>query len=417
LTAANFEAEWGEHPELHLTGLMKTKTFSRRAFIQQGFALAAGAPLAFTCARTGLLAAETAGEPAPTSPQSRRSAAKVAIVPCRSYGPEVRPALEKCFDLLGGIGSLVKNQTVTVKLNLTGNSRKPFLGRAFGETYTTHYATAMALSSLLFAAGARRVRLVESTMSRNGLESTLGEAGWDVPALAALGKVEFENTRNLGQGRKYSHLRIAGGGYMFSAFDLNHAYEDTDVMVSLAKLKNHLTAGVTLSMKNLFGLPPNSLYSTDAGKETATGPRFPLHDPKGYENLKLPGLKAGDFSADPTWRVPRVTVDVCAARPIHLAIIDGITAMSGGEGPWSGEERLKVTTPGVLIAGLNPVATDAVSTAVMGYANPRATRGVKPFQDCDNHLLLAEQAGLGTADLAQIDLRGMTIEKARYPYG
>jgi hypothetical protein len=204
---------------------------------------------------------------------------------------------------------------------------------------------------------------------------------------------------------------------MFSAFDFNHAYEDTDVMVSLAKLKNHLTAGVTLSMKNLFGLPPNSLYGTEAGKETATGPRFPLHDPKGFESLKLPGLKTGPFSADPTWRVPRVTVDVCAARPIHLAIIDGISAMSGGEGPWCGKERLKVTTPGVLIAGLNPVATDAVATAVMGYSNPRAPRGVKPFQDCDNHLLLAEQAGLGTADLAQIDLRGMPIAKARYPYG
>ncbi|MCX6930060.1 MAG: hypothetical protein NT154_43645, partial [Verrucomicrobia bacterium] len=94
-----------------------------------------------------------------------------------------------------------------------------------------------------------------------------------------------------------------------------------------------------------------------------------------------------------------------------------ITAMSGGEGPWSGESRLKVTTPGVLIAGLNPVSTDAVATAVMGYDNPRAPRGVKPFQDCDNHLLLAEQAGLGIADLAQIDLRGLPIAKARYHYG
>jgi hypothetical protein len=78
---------------------------------------------------------------------------------------------------------------------------------------------------------------------------------------------------------------------------------------------------------------------------------------------------------------------------------------------------LKATSPGVLIAGLNPVSTDAVGIAVMGYANPRAPRGVKPFQDCDNHLLMAEQAGLGTADLAQIDLRGLPIEKARYPYG
>ena len=120
---------------------------------------------------------------------------------------------------------------------------------------------------------------------------------------------------------------------------------------------------------------------------------------------------------DSTWRVPRVTVDVCAARPIHLSIIDGITAMSGGEGPWCGVELLKFTTPGVLIAGLNMVSTDAVGTAVMGYANPRALRGVKPFQTCDNHILLAEQAGLGIADLAQIDVRGMPIEKARYPYG
>jgi len=402
---------------MHLTGIMKMKPFSRRAFIQQGFALAAGAPLAFTCARNGLLAAEIAGAPRQTAPRSRHPNAKVAIVSCRTYGPEVRLALEKCFDLLGGIGSLVKHKTVTVKLNMTGNSAHPLLGRPVGETYTTHYSTAMALGSLLFSAGARRVRFVESTQSKDGLESTLTEYAWDVPALTALGQVEFENTRNLGEGKKYSHLRVPGGGYMFSAWDFNHAYEDTDVLVSLAKLKNHLAAGVTLSMKNLFGLPPNSLYGAEAGKETATAPRFPLHDPKGYENVKLPGLKESGISADSSWRVPRVTVDICAARPIHLAIIDGITAMSGGEGPWSGEERLKVTTPGVLIAGLNPVSTDAVSTAVMGYANPRAARGVKPFQDCDNHLLLAEQAGLGTADLAQIDLRGLPIEKARYPYG
>jgi uncharacterized protein (DUF362 family) len=396
---------------------MKTRTFSRRAFIQQGLALAAGAPLALTCARNGLLAAEIAGASGQRAPQSSQANAKVAIVSCRSYGPEVRPALAQCFDLLGGIGPLVKNKTVTVKLNLTGSSAKPLLGRPVGETYTTHFTTAMALGSLLFGAGARRVRFVESTQSKHGLESTLTEYAWDVPALTALGKVEFENTRNLGQGKKYSHLRVPGGGYMFSAWDLNHAYEDTDVLVSLAKLKNHLAAGVTLSMKNLFGLPPNSVYGTDAGKETATGPRFPLHDPKGFESLKLAGLRAGPLPTDPMSRVPRITVDICAARPIHLAIIDGIMAMSGGEGPWSGEQRLKVTTPGVLIAGLNPVSTDAVSTAVMGYANPRAARGVKPFTDCENHLLLAEQAGLGTADLAQIDLRGLTIEKARYPYG
>jgi hypothetical protein len=92
--------------------------------------------------------------------------------------------------------------------------------------------------------------------------------------------------------------------------------------------------------------------------------------------------------------------------------------MSGGEGPWCGQvAELKVTKPGVLIVGLNPVSTDAVGTAVMGYDNPRALRGTKPFHFCDNHLLLAEEAGLGTADLSQIEVRGLAVEKAKYPYG
>ncbi len=281
----------------------------------------------------------------------------------------------------------------------------------------THYTTALGLGSLLFAAGARRVRFVESTQRREALETSLVDAGWDVRALTALGRVEYENTRNLGLAKKYSHFRVPGGGYMFSAFDLNHSYEDTDVLVSLTKLKNHKTAGVTLSMKNLFGLPPNTVYGGEAGKETATAHRAPLHDPNGFESLKLPGLKGSGISPEPGWRVPRITADLCAARPIHLAIIDGITAMSGGEGPWCEEEKLKVTMPGIIIAGLNPVSTDAVATAVMGYPNPRAPRGTKPFEDCDNHVLLGEQAGLGIADLAQIEVRGMAIEKARYPYG
>src|SRR5258706_1371052 len=205
---------------------------------------------------------------------------------------------------------------------------------------------------------------------------------------------------------------------MFSSFDLNHAYDETDVMISLAKLKNHVTAGVTLSMKNCFGITPNSLYGSQAGNENATAGRDPLHNPRGHEKIQLPGLKEGVTDTDPFSRVPRIVADICGARPIHLSIIDGITAMNGAEGPWCADAAtIKVMTPGVLIAGLNPVSTDAVSTAVMGYADPRATRGIKPFVHGDNHILLAEQAGLGTADLSQIDVRGLTIEKAKCNYG
>ena len=391
---------------------MKHKTLTRRDFISRSVALAAGVPFATELAQTRLFADSTPGPGA-----SRRTDAKVAVVQCRSYGSELRPAFDKCFDLLGGLGPLVKDKTVTVKLNLTGTNFSGFLGKSVGETYMTHPATAMALAAALFKAGARRVRFVESTQSTAELESTLSLADWDIKAMQALGPVEFENTRNLGKGKSYSHFKVPGSGYMFSSLDLNHAYEETDVMVSLAKLKNHVTAGVTLSMKNLFGLTPNSLYGSQAGNEDATDGRMPLHNPMGFEKLRLPGLKDGINSTDPTWRVPRIVVDVCAARPIHLAIVDGITSMKGGEGPWCEGAKLEATSPGILIAGLNPVSTDAVATAIMGYDNPRAVRGVKPFHFCDNHLLLAEQAGLGTAVLEQIDVRGLAIEKARYPYG
>src|SRR5689334_14794380 len=106
---------------------MKTHAFSRRHFLQRTVTFAAGAPLALKIGQFGLSAAESG------SVSSAR--ATVAIVPCKTYGPEVRPALDKCFDLLGGIGSLVKNKTVTIKLNLTGTNFQPFLQRPVGETF------------------------------------------------------------------------------------------------------------------------------------------------------------------------------------------------------------------------------------------------------------------------------------------
>lgn len=380
-------------------------TCSRRRFLQRTLAATAALPLA------GSLPAFTANLANP--------AAKVAVVRCRGYGVETGRALKQAFDLLGGIGSLVKGKTVTVKLNLTGTNFTNFMDRPVGETYMTHYDTAAALASAFFAAGAQRVRFVESTQSRSALEATLALADWDVNALKAMGRVEFENTRNLGSGKSYAHLKVPNEGLMFSALDLNRSYVDTDVMVSLCKLKQHLTAGVTLSMKNCFGLTPNSLYGDKAGSEEATAGRGPIHSPFGFENSKvqLPGLKEIKLSPEPTWRVPRTIVDICAARPIHLAIIDGITSMSGGEGPWcAGANQLRFTSPGLMIAGLNPVATDAVGTALMGYDDPRAVRGTKPFHFCDNHLAMAEQAGLGTADLGKIEVLGTPLKDARVSY-
>src|SRR5438876_4419263 len=170
---------------------MSSHNCTRRSFLQRSFTLAVGAPLAFQFGRPSTFAAE--------KPALAHNA-KVAIVQCRSYSAAVRPALDKCFDLLGGIGSLVKDKTVTIKLNLTGTDFQPFLDRPVGETYMTHVDTALALAAALFRAGAKRIRFVESTQSTATLPSTLSLADWDVKAFEGLGKVEFENTRNLGLG-------------------------------------------------------------------------------------------------------------------------------------------------------------------------------------------------------------------------
>jgi len=67
-------------------------------------------------------------------------------------------------------------------------------------------------------------------------------AGWDVRAFQAISGVEFENTRNLGFASQYARLSVPDGGRLFSSLDVNHSYSDTDVFVSLCKMKEHATA-------------------------------------------------------------------------------------------------------------------------------------------------------------------------------
>src|SRR5687767_4157254 len=100
---------------------MKAQACNRRQFIRASSTIALGAPFAMTAMVDRLLAADT-----PVASRVR-SNAKVAIASCRSYGSEVRTALDDCLDKIGGIGSLVKGKTVTVKINLTGTNFTPFL--------------------------------------------------------------------------------------------------------------------------------------------------------------------------------------------------------------------------------------------------------------------------------------------------
>jgi uncharacterized protein (DUF362 family) len=350
-------------------------------------------------------------------------AAPVSIAKCASYDEDVTAKLATLFDQLGGLERVVKNKTVTVKLNMTGAPSQRFQGLAPAITHYTHPKLVGAAAYLMARAGARRIRFVESAWATGGpLEDVMLDSGWNVRALqsaaGSTGGVEFENTNALGKSKKYARFPVPGSAYMYPAYDLNQAYHDTDVFVSMAKLKNHATCGVTLSLKNCFGIIPASIYGDDAGEhepnESPTRGRLRV----GHEGRRQPSQSAPQElhfgeNHDPGYRVPHIVADLSAARPIDLQIIDGVESIAGGEGPWIG--GIRVVKPGVLIAGLNPVCTDAVATAAMGY-DPRATRGTAPFETCDNTLLLAEGHGVGTTDLKRIDVRGVSIEQALFRF-
>lgn len=347
-------------------------------------------------------------------------ASPVSIAKCASYDEDVQAKLATMFDQLGGLDRLVRNKTVTVKLNMTGSPGQRVKGRAPALTHYTHPKLVGATAYLMGKAGAKRIRFVESSWGTPGpLEDVMLDSGWNVRTLqSAAGGVEFENTNALGKGKRYSRFTVPGKAFMYPAYDLNHAYEETDVFVSMAKLKNHATCGVTLSLKNCFGTIPASIYGDSAGvdepNERPTDGRLAV----GHEGRRQPSKSAPQelhfgTNHDPGYRVPHIVADLAAARPIHLAIIDGVESIAGGEGPWV--RGVRIVKPGVLIAGLNPVCTDAVSTAVMGY-NPRAVRGTGPFEKCDNTLLLAEEQGVGTTDLKRIEVRGVPIEQAIYRF-
>jgi uncharacterized protein (DUF362 family) len=118
-------------------------------------------------------------------------------------------------------------------------------------------------------------------------------------------------------------------------------------VISAAKLKTHADTGVTLGMKNMFGLLPDKF--------------------KGKYHLK--GMS-------------KVVVDINTVLRPALTVIDGFVGMEG-QGPVDG-------TPvqmNLIIAGTDVVATDATACRVMG---------INPYEI--KHIRKAFEKGLGKSE-------------------
>ncbi len=165
----------------------------------------------------------------------------------------------------------------------------------------------------------------------------------------------------------FKTYRVPGGGFMFDQYTLSACFADADATVSVAKMKNHLFMGVTLCMKNLFGLTPM---------------------------LRPEGRVRTYFHH--AIRLSYVLPDLGKITNPCLNIIDALTGQWGRE--WGGQGRVC----DALIAGDQITATDACAAHLMGH-DPASDWPTPPFRRDRNHLLIAAQGGFGTVDLKEID--------------
>ena len=377
------------------------------------------------CATAAVMVAPAIGAAA-LGPGAREKEASVprkvtGIGFCKRYEfSQARQALGGIFDELGDVRRLVKGKHVTVKVNLVNASGEDVSGVPLWLTVTVHPVVAKAMGSLLVEYGARQVVFCDQLPFASLEADAFAGYGFDLSEFNRVmkGRARFENTRNRGRHKDYALVKVSGGGELADAWEVNRTYADTDVLMSLTKLKSHVSGGITGGMKNLFGVPPSSLYGDDLQDR-------PDENAKDYRNKAMHNCTRKPFTSvttfngrsvegDHGFNVPRFIVDLNAAFPVDLVVIDGISSIQTVEGWWIGS-MVSITRPGLLIAGRNPVCTDAVAAAVMGF-NPDAPDRTWPFVNGTNHLALARRKGLGENRLDHLEVAGVDLAAARYAY-
>jgi uncharacterized protein (DUF362 family) len=246
----------------------------------------------------------------------RRRRSRVAILHEDSYdGPLDRTLIEglRLFDLnLRGKAVLLKPNLVEYIPGTEVNTNPRLVGAAASAFL------ALGAKTVLVGEGPGHQRDTVLVLAEGGLEAELRER-----------RIRFVDLNR-------DEIRKVPLETPFTGLDclwLPRTVLTSDLVVSMPKVKTHHWAGVTLSMKNLFGVMPGVAYGW---------PKNLLH-----------------------WKgIDRSILDINAAVPAHFVIADGIIGMEGN-GPLHGAPR----SLGRIVLADDPVAADFVCTRLMGL-NP-----------------------------------------------
>ena len=317
--------------------------------------------------------------------------AQVGIAKAGSYDPAlIKKQLQDLFDGLGGLRDVIgSGDKVAIKVNLTGGVKGnvPPPGTTPTESWVTHPAVVQAMGELLRDSGASKIYIVESVWEWQSYTA------WGYEEMAKGLGATLLDLNHPDPYTDYATLPVGKDSFIYERFKLNHVLEEVDALVSVAKMKCHYLLGITQSMKNLVGLAPYHFYERTAGDGYRTG----FHG----------------AATETQTRLPRGVMDLNRARKVNLSLIDGIKTVEGSEGPWNHD--LTAVSPGVLIGGKNPVSTDAVAGAAMGF-DPTAEYPDSPFFRAQNHLNIAHRLGLGSNRLTDVDTRGVSLDEVRMQF-
>lgn len=248
----------------------------------------------------------------------RPALSRVAILNQRDYGDGLAGQLRRGIALFG---SKLKEKRVLLKPNLVEvdpgveiSTRREVIGAAIDAFQS------LGAAEVLVGEGPGHQRDTQLVLIESGLEEELRRR-----------RVRFVDLNR----DEAVEVRNRGGFTRLDSFWLPKTVVSADVVVSMPKVKTHHWAGVTLSMKNMFGALPGAVYGW---------PKNVLH-----------------------WQgIPESILDVCATAPVHFVIADGVVAMEGN-GPLHGTHR----NLGKIVMADDPVAGDAVCCRLMGLAGER----------------------------------------------